>query len=396
VVASFTDPDPHATAGDYSATINWGDGSSSTGTIAANGGGFDVSASHTYAEEGTYPVTVTIQDAGAGAVTANSSASVAGGVFLTGLNKDLVVFGHKNFSGPLATFFDADADGTTNPYSASINWGDGTVTPGTITLGPLTGLYTVSGSHVFPAFADTRQVTITVTDNGTESYSVQDTAVDPPYPGTANQLFVAQLYQDVLGRPADDAGLAAWSGLLDQGVGRSQVVHAFLASPEYRADEVESLYRQYLHREADATGLADFSQFLAGGGTVEQAAALLAGSAEYYQVRGGGSDAGFLAALYQDGLGRPADAPGQAAFQAALAGGWTRGQVAATLLASTEYRQQLVQADYQRYLLRPADNAGLEAFVAALQGGARDEDVLAALAGSAEYGSALAAAGNSN
>jgi hypothetical protein len=399
VVASFTDPDPHPTPGEYSATISWGDGSSSAGTIVANGGGFDVSASHSYAEEGTYPITVTIQDAGTGAVTANSTATVAGGVFLTGLTKDLVVFGHKNFSGQLATFVDADADGTTNPYSASIDWGDGTVTAGTVTLGQLTGQYTVSGSHLFPAFAETRQITIAVTDNGgggTETFTVQDTAVDPPYPGTANQLYVAQLYQDLLGRSADAAGLTAWSGLLDQGVSRSQVAHALAASPEYRADEVESLYRQYLHREADATGLADFSRLLANGGTVEQAAALLAGSAEYYQARGGGTDAGFLAALYQDGLGRAVDGPGQAAWQGALAGGWTRSQVAAALLASTEYQEHLVQGDYQRYLLRPADGPGLDAFVAAMKGGARDEDVIAALAGSDEYVAALAAAGNSN
>jgi hypothetical protein len=168
------------------------------------------------------------------------------------------------------------------------------------------------------------------------------------------------------------------------------VIHALLTSPEYRANEVESLYRQYLHRDADANGLAGFSQFLANGGTVEQAAAILAGSAEYYQVRGGGTDAGFLAALYQDSLGRAADGPGQAAFQAALASGWSRSQVAAALLASTEYREQLVQGDYQRLLLRPADSSGLAAFLGALQGGARDEDVIAAIAGSAEYWSALA------
>jgi hypothetical protein len=90
------------------------------------------------------------------------------------------------------------------------------------------------------------------------------------------------------------------------------------------------------------------------------------------------------------------DAPGQESFQAALAGGWTRSQVAAALFTSTEYREHLVQGDYQRYLLRPADSSGLAAFVGALQGGARDEDVLAALAGSDEYVGALAAAGNSN
>jgi hypothetical protein len=396
VVAAFEDADPRSGTADYTATINWGDGSSSAGTITADGALYDISGLHAYAEEGSYTISVSLQDLSGGSATVTATANVAGGVFLSGLNKDLVVYGHKNFSGPLATFVDADAIGTPSPYSASIDWGDGTVTPGTITLGLLTGQYTVSGSHVFPSFADTRQITVTVTDNGTESFSVQDTVVDPPYPGTANQLYVAQLYQDVLGRAADAAGLAAWSGLLDQGVSHSQVALAIATSPEYRADEVEGLYRQYLHREADLAGLADFSRFLASGGTVEQVAALLAGSSEYYQARGGGSDAGFLAAFYQDSLGRTADAPGQAAFQAALAGGWTRSQVAAALLASPEYRQHLVQGDYQRYLLRPADSSGLDAFVRAFQGGARDEDVIAALAGSDEYVAALAGAGNSN
>ncbi len=35
--------------------------------------------------------------------------------------------------------------------------------------------------------------------------------------GTPNQQFVEQAYLDMLGRIADANGLAAWSGLLDQG-----------------------------------------------------------------------------------------------------------------------------------------------------------------------------------
>ena len=58
VVATFTDANPGATAGEFSATITWGDGTSSAGTISAANGGFRVSGSHTYADEGNYAVKV--------------------------------------------------------------------------------------------------------------------------------------------------------------------------------------------------------------------------------------------------------------------------------------------------------------------------------------------------
>src|SRR5205823_5176238 len=76
VVASFTDANPNATAGDYSATINWGDGAITAGTITAGEGNFTVSGSHTYAEEGSYTVTVSIKDAGGSTASANSTATV--------------------------------------------------------------------------------------------------------------------------------------------------------------------------------------------------------------------------------------------------------------------------------------------------------------------------------
>jgi hypothetical protein len=65
VVATFTDADPNAMAGDFTATITWGDSNTSTGMITVNGsGGFNVTGSNTYAEEGSYAVIVTINDAG--------------------------------------------------------------------------------------------------------------------------------------------------------------------------------------------------------------------------------------------------------------------------------------------------------------------------------------------
>src|SRR4029077_20172956 len=49
VVATFTDSRDGAQAADFTATIDWGDGSSSAGTIAVDAnGGFDVTGTHTF------------------------------------------------------------------------------------------------------------------------------------------------------------------------------------------------------------------------------------------------------------------------------------------------------------------------------------------------------------
>ena len=68
--------------------------------------------------------------------------------------------------------------------------------------------------------------------------------------------------------------------------------------------------------DADAFGLGVFSTFLGQGGTPEQVAAAITGSPEYAQLHGA-TDAGFLAGLYQDALGRTPDPTGQAVFGSA-------------------------------------------------------------------------------
>jgi dipeptidyl aminopeptidase/acylaminoacyl peptidase len=65
---TFTDDDPAGNLSQYSGTIAWGDGS--TTTIPKNffttipGGGFAAGGLHTYAQPGSYVVTVTIKDVG--------------------------------------------------------------------------------------------------------------------------------------------------------------------------------------------------------------------------------------------------------------------------------------------------------------------------------------------
>ena len=77
VVASFTDADPGGTVSDYAATIDWGDSTSSPGTVGASGSGFTVSGSHTYQEDGNYPIVVHIADVGGSTTSVVSSAHVS-------------------------------------------------------------------------------------------------------------------------------------------------------------------------------------------------------------------------------------------------------------------------------------------------------------------------------
>src|SRR5207237_331630 len=140
-----------------------------------------------------------------------------------------------------------------------------------------------------------------------------------------------------------------------------------------------------LHRVADLSGLNASVQALSTGGTDEQVQVAITGSPEYFQTRGGGTNDGFLKALYQDALGRAIDSSGQATFGQDLAAGMSRYQVAAAIFNSTEYRQRLVMGYYQTFLRRAADTGGLNTFVGAIQSGVKDEDVIATIVGSPEY-----------
>jgi hypothetical protein len=165
-VASFTDPDGTATAGEYSATIDWGDSSTSAGTITgATGGPFTVSGSHTYAEEGTYDVKVTINDVdnSVNTATVHSTAKVADAPLISQCAAPPVSL--KAFAGPTATFTDADPGGTSSDYTATIDWGDSSTSAGTVSPGTGNGPYTVSGTHTY-ASTGTFTITTTIKDAG--------------------------------------------------------------------------------------------------------------------------------------------------------------------------------------------------------------------------------------
>jgi uncharacterized delta-60 repeat protein len=218
----------------------------------------------------------------------------------------------------------------------------------------------------------------------TSTFAVARYLGDAPV-ADANQRFLNQLYLDLLGRTIDPSGQATWSAMLTRGVSRTQVTLQIEGSAEYRTRQVQDFYGLLLNRSPDSTGLAAFTGFLGAGGTVDQVKASILGSGEYFTSRSGGTNDGFLAALYRDVLGRAIDASGQATWGGALRAGASRQSVAQGVVTSLEADQVLVQGDYRQLLRREADSSGLSTFVGFLQRGGRDEEVLASIAGSDEY-----------
>ena len=83
-----------------------------------------------------------------------------------------------------------------------------------------------------------------------------------------NTRYVYWVYNDLLGRSPDTAGVNYWASLLNSGVPRPTVAWALVNSNEYRGDVLGGMYQQFLGRSIDATGLAYWTNQVAGGMTL--------------------------------------------------------------------------------------------------------------------------------
>lgn len=391
VVATFTDPDATPDNDGIYVMIEWGDGSSSSGTVTPVAGAdaeWAVSGSHTYAEDGSYAITVLIGGESLfPIVSVNSKANVveANTIFYTFVesNPSVPPVTGQQFSPlanvPLFTFDHGNNSEPASDFAISIDWGDGTASVGSVILAG--AHYATSGSHTYND-AGLFKITERISDDGMTSTVATQALIQPG--GTGDQQFVANVYNDFLQRTVEAAGLTYWSARLDAGLSRTQFVAAIEASAEYRQNEVTSLFERYLHRAAEPAALNAGSQLLADGGNVEQLAEIIASSDEYFALHGGTND-GFLSALFQDALQRPIDPATLALFEQDLAAGATRLQIAEIVFSSHEYHADVVQNAYTQLLGRTTDAAGAAYWAGLLDNGLTDEQLFAAIAASNEY-----------
>src|SRR6185369_9326223 len=144
------------------AMINWGDGTSSQGTIVNNGNGtWSVIGSHTYMgdtingeSEGLATITVTVShDATTPQVVSDTADISDPDVVATGGFTFNLTEGSATVTNVVvATFTDpgnpTGAAEDANDYSAMINWVDGTRSEGTI-VNNGNGTWSVIGSHTY-------------------------------------------------------------------------------------------------------------------------------------------------------------------------------------------------------------------------------------------------------
>jgi hypothetical protein len=156
-VATFSDAT--GGVGGNRATINWGDGHAGDGTLtAAAGGGFNVVGTNTYAVPGTFLLTVTVS--GQDAASAQGQATVAA-VSPHATGTTITPTAGQAFTGVVASFTDAYPGLGAGDYVATIAWGDGHSTAGTIGANR-DGGFDVVGTNVFDPSGSPRSITVTI------------------------------------------------------------------------------------------------------------------------------------------------------------------------------------------------------------------------------------------
>ncbi len=171
VVATFKPSLPGIPASSFAATINWGDGVTSDGSIVISSGRYQVVGTHTYPEGGNYPVVVTVMQSGGGTATGSGTVTVQGLPFnVSGTTINLRE--GDNFAGVLAHFDDTSpVPQTAGHYTARINFGDGSNGVGAIIANPTGGFDVIDQSgHLY----------------GGGNYNIITTITDPGYAATAS------------------------------------------------------------------------------------------------------------------------------------------------------------------------------------------------------------------
>jgi hypothetical protein len=196
--------------------------------------------------------------------------------------------------------------------------------------------------------------------------------------------FVKSLYQNLLHRAADSAGLNFWVSQINNGMTNQQVATGFWQSPEHRGVEVDTYYQTFLNRTADAAGRAFWVNQLTSGAMGELNVEFsFMTSVEFINAHP--NPGAFVTALYVDLLGRAPSIAEQATWESILSIQGA-GVVTFDILTSAESYTHIITGYYQTYLNRAPDTGGLSLWLSQLQTGTGTvESVAEGILGSVEY-----------
>ncbi|HEX7376912.1 MAG TPA: DUF4214 domain-containing protein, partial [Pirellulales bacterium] len=247
------------------------------------------------------------------------------------------------------------ANGTISGVIASLPTGNTTIT---ITFTPTAaGIYAdtasviVAGNTASPVSA-TGSTTVR---NPTSLIAGAGFLAGAPGDGTP-QTFVQSLYRELLGREPDATGEAGWLAYLsqpqhDNALGRLSVIQGFLNSQEYAAHWVTTAYATILGRAPSQADLTYWTQQLGHPGTPslssneENIVAAFLGSDEFY-AKSGGTVQQWLNAVVLDVLGRSPNDTDPASWSTPGNSAAGRAGVALAILNTPEAHHDLLDAFY--------------------------------------------------
>ena len=203
-LAFITAPLAGDSTSDFTATVDWGDGTApTTGTVGPYTSGdsnptadfFVVSGGHTYAAPGLYDVTVSVDGPDGSTAQTRSTVGVAPSSVDYGNRTAFLNFtpGEASKSVPLANFYSVDDNAVAANFRATVDWGDGS--PGLpATIQPITS--NQSGESEFSVlaghdYAKAGAYTVTITAVGADGIpfviSNQATVLAAPATGGETQ-----------------------------------------------------------------------------------------------------------------------------------------------------------------------------------------------------------------
>jgi hypothetical protein len=180
VLGTFTDTNSAQPASNFSVNINWGDSTTSTGTVSGGAGAFTINGSHIYADSGIYTIGLSITDTDTETALGSGTATISD--LPLSLISSLSSFGFtpgNPVNLTLGHFGDGNSFGFAGEFTGVINWGDGSTSTPTIAGNPSD--YAVSGSHTYLT-GGPFTVTTNISDGGASMLAFQTSSV--PEPGT--------------------------------------------------------------------------------------------------------------------------------------------------------------------------------------------------------------------
>jgi hypothetical protein len=225
-------------------------------------------------------------------------------------------------------------------------------------------------SHGTPTSAEVQGWVFALEHTLTDEQAIADFVGSGEYfvdNGGTNTLFLQAAFNDILGRPIDNPSLQGFLNQLQNGMSRTAVAFEILSSPEYRTDLLTKsthanpnpFYPTFLNRAPTPTEINNWLTLFSQGATDEAVISSIVASPEHFQLFGTGTtqtvkDQSWLDKVYHQVLGRPIDAPTEAAFVAFLAAGEQSGRNAYSqaLPNSDEYRANLITQTYISLLNR--------------------------------------------